>query len=66
MKKKNLHLLVLYGLLFLFVACTKSGELVVLHQVTGPVSTNCYLLPIGGIEGEPRQICSKIVRGTSG
>lgn len=44
MKKKNLTLLVLMGLIFLLGSCTKSGEMVVLHQVTGPVDTNCYLL----------------------
>ena len=32
------------GFLFLAVSCTRPGEIVVLHQVTGPVQTNCYLL----------------------
>jgi hydroxyacylglutathione hydrolase len=44
MKRKFWRLFILFGLPFLLISCTKSGELVVLHQVTGPVSTNCYLL----------------------
>jgi glyoxylase-like metal-dependent hydrolase (beta-lactamase superfamily II) len=28
----------------MFISCAKSSELVVLHQVTGPIDTNCYLL----------------------
>jgi len=44
MKKKNIQLIILLGMVFLAGACKKSGELVVLHQVTGPVETNCYLL----------------------
>ncbi len=44
MKKKFGLLFLLFGLPFLLIACAKSGELVVLHQVTGPIDTNCYLL----------------------
>lgn len=44
MKKKICRLFILLILPFLLISCTKSGELVVFHQVTGPVSTNCYLL----------------------
>jgi hydroxyacylglutathione hydrolase len=44
MKKISSHLFLLFGLFLLMIACSKSGELVVLHQVTGPVETNCYLL----------------------
>jgi glyoxylase-like metal-dependent hydrolase (beta-lactamase superfamily II) len=44
MKKKIWRLFVLFGLPFLLISCTKSGELVVLHQTTGPIETNCYLL----------------------
>jgi glyoxylase-like metal-dependent hydrolase (beta-lactamase superfamily II) len=44
MKKKFGHLFVLFGLSFFLISCAKSGELVVLHQVTGPIDTNCYLL----------------------
>jgi hydroxyacylglutathione hydrolase len=43
-EKKLWHLCILCGLLFLVVSCTRSGDLIVLHQVTGPVETNCYLL----------------------
>ena len=43
-KKKSWRLFILFGVPFLLISCTKSGELVVLHQVTGPVETNCYLL----------------------
>ena len=44
MKKKSFCLIILLGLVFLTGACKKSGELVILHQVTGPIETNCYLL----------------------
>ena len=44
MKKKSFCLIILLGLVFLTGACKKSGELVLLHQVTGPIETNCYLL----------------------
>lgn len=44
MKKRIIVLSVLLGLVFLSGSCKKSGEPVVLHQVTGPVETNCYLL----------------------
>ncbi len=44
MKKKNITISVLMGLIFLLASCAKPGELVVLHQVTGPMDTNCYLL----------------------
>jgi glyoxylase-like metal-dependent hydrolase (beta-lactamase superfamily II) len=44
MKKKLGHLFLLFGLLSLLASCTKSGELVVVRQVTGPIDTNCYLL----------------------
>lgn len=44
MKKKILRLFILLGIPFLLISCTKSGDLVVLHEVTGPVETNCYLL----------------------
>lgn len=44
MLRISLCLLVLSGFLFLAVSCTRPGEIVVLHQVTGPVQTNCYLL----------------------
>jgi hydroxyacylglutathione hydrolase len=44
MKKNSFSLIILLGLIFLTGVCKKSGELVVLHQVTGPVETNCYLL----------------------
>ena len=44
MKKKTGLCFLLFGLSFLLIACAKSGELVVLHQVTGPIDTNCYLL----------------------
>lgn len=44
MKKKLWRLFILYGLPFLLISCTKSSDLVVLHQVTGPIDTNCYLL----------------------
>jgi len=32
------------GLLLLITACTPSDKFVVLHQATGPIQTNCYLL----------------------
>ena len=41
--KKYLSLIV-FGILLLTVSCAPSGELVVLHEVTGPVETNCYLV----------------------
>ncbi|MFC2169542.1 MBL fold metallo-hydrolase [Acidobacteriota bacterium] len=44
MKKRILHIFILSGLFFPLVSCTQSGDQVVLHQVTGPVETNCYLL----------------------
>ncbi len=46
MKKKLWHLGLLCGLAFNIAACSKSkpGDLVVLHQVTGPVKTNCFLI----------------------
>ncbi len=44
MKKNNLLLLSLFVLLFLLISCSRSEDLVILHQVTGPVDTNCYLL----------------------
>ena len=44
MKKKIWRLFLLFWLPILLVSCTKSGEVVVLHQVTGPIDTNCYLL----------------------
>jgi glyoxylase-like metal-dependent hydrolase (beta-lactamase superfamily II) len=44
MKKKIWRLFILFGLSFLWISCAKSGELVVLHQATGPIDTNCYLL----------------------
>jgi len=44
MIKEILYLIALSGLSFFIVSCTQSGDLVVLHQVTGPVETNCYLL----------------------
>jgi glyoxylase-like metal-dependent hydrolase (beta-lactamase superfamily II) len=44
MKKNKLWgRFILFGLSFLLISCSKSGDLVVLHQVTGPVSTNCFL-----------------------
>ena len=44
MTKKTWRLFLLLGLPFLLISCAKSGELVVLHEVTGPIETNCYLL----------------------
>jgi hydroxyacylglutathione hydrolase len=44
MTKKLWNPYILCGLAFLVVSCTRSGELIVLHQETGPVKTNCYLL----------------------
>ena len=44
MRKKIWCLFILLGLSLLLISCTKSGELVVLHQTTGPIDTNCYLL----------------------
>jgi glyoxylase-like metal-dependent hydrolase (beta-lactamase superfamily II) len=44
MKKTIWRLLILFVLPLLVISCTKSGELVVLHEVTGPIDTNCYLL----------------------
>jgi glyoxylase-like metal-dependent hydrolase (beta-lactamase superfamily II) len=44
MKRQIWRLFILLGLSFLLISCAKSGELVVLHQVTGPIDTNCYLL----------------------
>lgn len=34
----------LFGLLVLILSCVQPGKLVVLHQVTGPGETNCYLV----------------------
>lgn len=44
MKKKLCYRCILWGLAFIVVSCTQTGDLVVLRQVTGPVETNCYLL----------------------
>ncbi len=44
MNKRSLFSFILIGLFFLGVSWTQEGELAVLHQVTGPVKTNCYLL----------------------
>jgi glyoxylase-like metal-dependent hydrolase (beta-lactamase superfamily II) len=44
MKKKFRYEFLLIGLPFLLICCAKSGDLAVLHQVTGPIDTNCYLL----------------------
>lgn len=44
MEKRSFHLRLVFGWLFLLMSCSNSGELVVLHQTTGPIDTNCYLL----------------------
>jgi hydroxyacylglutathione hydrolase len=44
MKQISLCLFVMFGLSLFAASSSQSGELVVLHQVTGPVKTNCYLL----------------------
>ncbi len=44
MKKKNITISVLLGLIFLLGSCAKPGEMVILLEVTGPMDTNCYLL----------------------
>jgi len=44
MKSRIRYSLILTGLILLVVSCTDRGELVVLHEVTGPVETNSYLL----------------------
>ena len=44
MKNRNPYALILVGLCFFAVSCAQEGELVIRHQVTGPVETNCYLV----------------------
>ncbi len=44
MKEKLWRLFLLFGISFFLISCSKSSELIVLHQVTGPIETNCYLL----------------------
>jgi glyoxylase-like metal-dependent hydrolase (beta-lactamase superfamily II) len=44
MTKKIFHLLIFSWLSFLIISCSQPGDLVVLHQATGPIDTNCYLL----------------------
>jgi glyoxylase-like metal-dependent hydrolase (beta-lactamase superfamily II) len=44
MKKKTWCLSILFGLSVFLISCSKQSELVVLHEVTGPIDTNCYLL----------------------
>ncbi len=44
MKKTIIFSLLGIGLFCLVIACAKPGELAVIHQVTGPVQTNCYLI----------------------
>ena len=36
--------LILAGVAILALSCSPTGQPVVLHQVTGPIGTNCYLL----------------------
>jgi glyoxylase-like metal-dependent hydrolase (beta-lactamase superfamily II) len=43
-KKKSLQYLLILLLLHPIISCQKAGKLEVLHQVTGPIKTNCYLL----------------------
>jgi glyoxylase-like metal-dependent hydrolase (beta-lactamase superfamily II) len=43
MKKKTPPFFLL-GLSLLILACTQSGNLVIRHQKTGPIETNCYLI----------------------
>jgi len=42
-KKASLRILYL-GFLLVIASCSSTENLVVLHQVTGPIKTNCYLL----------------------
>ena len=44
MKKKTLSLFFVLVLSLLFLSCAPSDDFVVIHQVTGPIETNCYLL----------------------
>jgi len=44
MKSRIRYSLILVGLALLVISCARPGELVVRHEVTGPVETNCYLL----------------------
>ena len=44
MKNKIPALFILTGSALLLLSCSPSGDLVVLHQVTGPIETNCYLV----------------------
>jgi glyoxylase-like metal-dependent hydrolase (beta-lactamase superfamily II) len=44
MKQSRLLPKLLYCILFLLIYCSPSGILIVEHQSTGPVQTNCYLV----------------------
>ncbi len=44
MKARNLLSLAFIGLSLLLDSCSPKGELAIVHQITGPVKTNCYLL----------------------
>ncbi len=44
MKNSTSKMLALSGLTALIISCSQPGELVIQHQVTGPIETNCYLI----------------------
>ena len=44
MGNKSLKYLILSLLLFQAIGCQHTDKLEVLHQVSGPIETNCYLL----------------------
>ncbi len=43
-KNRVWNLLLVTGSAILVISCARPGKLVLLHQVTGPVKTNCYLV----------------------